>query len=80
MALLYSTGPLDTAPKSIQDCGHCRGSGGRAVSRCVVCNGVGKLLVKNPPTECKACKGVRGNSDELCRICSGSGWLGASRI
>jgi hypothetical protein len=80
MAFLISTGPLDPDPKSIKNCGHCAGSGGRAGIRCPVCNGIGKMLVKNPPTECRACKGVVGSVSKLCRNCSGSGWLGASRM
>lgn len=80
MALLISTGPLDPDPKSIKTCAHCKGTGGRAGLRCPVCNGIGRMLVKNPPTECRACKGIFGNSAELCRACSGSGWVAATRM
>ena len=80
MALLISTGPLDADPKSVQACGRCRGTGGRAGLRCTVCNGIGKVLVKDPATQCRACKGISGNGAELCRSCAGSGWLAASRM
>jgi hypothetical protein len=80
MALLFSTGPLDAGPKSVQDCAHCKGSGGCVGLRCTVCNGIGKVLVKSPPTQCRACKGIRGNSAELCRTCAGSGWLSATSL
>ncbi len=63
-----------------ETCAWCAGTGkfGEFKDVCLVCGGLGSLLVAQPPRKCPWCDGtgVDESSDysDRCKMCGGTGW------
>ncbi|HNT25957.1 MAG TPA: hypothetical protein PKM21_16425 [Anaerolineales bacterium] len=63
-----------------ETCAWCEGSGkfGDYADICLVCNGLGSVLVAQPAHKCPHCAGSgvveAGDFRDRCKICSGTGW------
>lgn len=64
-------------------CAHCEGLGGSSDSPCIACNGVGTVLVHQPPFKCPRCNGEGKAAHQAmalfhsdhCLVCQGTGWV-----
>ncbi len=69
-----------------ETCAFCSGNGGgrcrdgEIYDKCIVCNGVGTVLVAQEPKKCAFCHGEGGGSCrdgyiyDICPVCKGTGW------
>jgi hypothetical protein len=69
---------------SVKGCGLCTSTGHNGRTLCGVCNGEGRVIVRQPSRKCIKCWGsgkaprVWGHKDALCPECKGSGWVHTS--
>ena len=63
-----------------EECAWCQGSGkfGNYDDLCLVCGGLGSVLVAQPARKCPHCEGkgavLVNEFEDRCKICSGAGW------
>jgi RecJ-like exonuclease len=63
-----------------ETCAWCEGSGkfGNYQDLCLVCSGLGSVLVAQPARSCPHCSGSGiievGEFQDRCKICGGAGW------